>query len=139
MLSKYENVFADKAGLLSLTKRSIEMFLKDTLPLITSNRSGDSNYWERIRYIILSYYKQKNLWTHLDANHVMRDEWTAVETHALSFNVIEILYLLEKVCDTVFYNYSLAKRTQDEAHAMHDLQKLLLYQRAYYYVYSTLL
>lgn len=139
MLSKYENVFADKKGLFSLTKSSIDSFLIDTLPLISTNRSKESIYWEKIRYIILSCYIKKNQFTHFDANLVTQDEWAAIERDSFCFDKHEILHLLEMVCDSVFYNYSLAKRTQDDAHASSDINKLLLYQRAYYYVYSTLL
>ena len=84
-------------------------------------------------YLILSYYIQKNLLKHFDVNLV-----TQAETDAFYFDKHEILHLLEMVCDSVFYNYSLAKRIQDVAHAISDFKKLLLYQRAYYYVYSTL-
>lgn len=139
MLSKYENVFADKKGMFSLAKSSIENFLMDTLPLISTNRSKESIYWEKIRYIVLSYYFKNNQITHFDANLITQDEWTAVERDSFCFDKHEILHLLEMVCDSVFYNYSLAKRTQDDAHANSDINKLLLYQRAYYYVYSTLL
>lgn len=137
MLSKYENVFVDKTGLFSFTKNGIDKFLMETLPLITTNRNGESIYWEKIRYIILSYYIQKNL-IRFDANLVTRNEWEAAETYAFCFDKHEILHVLETVCDSAFYNYSLAKRAQDEASAISVLKKLLLYQRAYYYVYSTL-
>ena len=139
IMSKYENIFADKAGIFSLTKSSIDNFLKTTLPLITTNRSGESIYWEKIRYIILSYYVQKNLWKYFDANIVTRDEWTAVERNTFCFDKLEMLHLMEMVCDSNFYNYSLSSRTNDEARIINYLQKLQLYQRAYYYVYSTLL
>lgn len=139
MLSKYENVFADKKGLFSLTKCSIDNFLMDTLPLISTNRSEESIHWEKIRCIVLSYYFKKNQFTCFDANLVTQDEWASIETDSFCFDKHEILHILEMVCDSVFYNYSLAKRTQDDAHAKSDINKLLLYQRAYYYVYSTLL
>lgn len=138
-LSKYKNFFADKGNIFIPYKENIEDLLRITIPFVTSHRCADSIYWEKIRYLIITYYKSKGYWNSRDQELISEIEWNSIGKFSGKIIPNEILSTLERTCDNLFHSIYYTKRRQDASNALQLTNTLLLCQRAYYYIFYTLL